>query len=83
MKITELTPPTPERTFSIDLSEDELRTLACILGEVGRKSIDSAVNSYQYHCRPNNTVHSIAHDIYFGVDKIFSLDTLHTPLVSL
>jgi len=72
MNITELTPPPVARTFSIEFTEDEFKTLGILMGNISKQSIkDQVGKGYSSICRPNCVADNISHEIFFTVERIF------------
>ena len=65
MKITELTPPPVSRTFSIEFTEDELRTLGIIFANMTAGDEDSSFKRGSSSITsPSNKPQRITMDMY-------------------
>ena len=70
MNITESTQPV-QRKFNLELNENELKTLAIIMGNFSQQEVENYVkddgNFAPMVCAPR-----ISHDIFFACEKIFN-----------
>jgi hypothetical protein len=71
MKITDLTPPPVERKFSIEFTENELKTLAILMGNLSQQEVENAVKDDTSFI-PMVCAKRISHDIFFACEKLFN-----------